>query len=51
MLRDTDFTMMQNTHNSFDTSVVDDYYDDSDVREDNDAAFVFRTIEKELMSD
>jgi len=51
MLRDTDFTMMQNTHNSFITEVVDDYYDDSDVREANDAAFVFRTMEKELMSD
>ena len=43
--------MMQNTHNCFDTEVVDDYYDDSDVREDIPDAFVWRTMEKELMSD
>ena len=45
--------MMQNVSNSFDTEFVDDY-DDSDVREDGgdgDGDFVYRTVERELMSD
>lgn len=41
---------MQNNSNSFETNHVDSYHAD-DVEEDNDAAFVWRTMEIELMSD
>jgi hypothetical protein len=43
--------MMQNSHNSFDIDFVNDDYQPSDVREDNDSAFAFRMLETELMSD
>lgn len=51
LLRDAEFSMMQNTHNSFDIEVREDDYHESDIREDNDSAYAFRMIETELMSE
>ena len=54
LLRDAEFGMMQNSHNSFDIMPNDQSefpLQSGDKEEDNASAFAFREIERELMTD